>query len=636
MARTRLTTAKLEQTESQHAAWVYWEIFILSLLLAIALPAKAQIQVGDNLNMNLNGVMGGGYSGVFGDPIPSSHGLDFSGNGTLTGSYYNPNFLSFSLSPYYGQSRQNSEFLSLFKGGGFDFNSNIFAGSHFPGSVGFSKEWNSEGSFGLPGQPNYTTEGSGQGFSIGWSALIPNYPTLTAIFNTTNNDYSVLGTGQSGNGSSKHFGLNSGYTIAGFSLNGFYNIGTSNSNTPQVSGSQAMQNVTSDDNSFGGSVTHHLPMSGTFSSSFSRSYMNTDYLGYHFDGTVDTVNANAGFHPTQKLSFSLASGYNDNLTASLFQLITSGTGQQPQSVDQAGGIFQNTQESSHSFYVSAYSNYLLTKKLQLNGEVERRQQSFEGTGYTSNLYGGGASYVDQLFGGFLAASLNVIGSNSDYIQGNVLSFTTNVSYSRTFSGWAFNGSFSYAQNVQTVLITSMDSFYNYSGSIRYRPRQGLVWTATAAGSRSALTNQPNTGNSSQSYSTSLASRHLSVNASYAKADGFGLLGAGQIQPVPPGGIPPDWLIIYGGHSYSFGLGTMPIRNLSFGASFSRAFSDTNAGGVGSDNKTSQLNLILHYRMRKLMFNAGYGRLVQGFSASGLPPANVNSFSAGLSRSFNFF
>jgi hypothetical protein len=43
-----------------------------------------------------------------------------------------------------------------------------------------------------------------------------------------------------------------------------------------------------------------------------------------------------------------------------------------------------------------------------------------------------------------------------------------------------------------------------------------------------------------------------------------------------------------------------------------------------------------YRVRKLNFQAGYLRLVQGFSTSGMPPTLTGSFYVGVSRWFNFF
>jgi hypothetical protein len=616
-----------------------WHRAVAGLLLLLALPAAGQIVVGDNLNLNLNGIMSAGYNEVFGNQINSSHGLNWGGNGTLSGSYYDPNFLSFSLSPYYNQARQNSEFRSLFNNSGFDFNSNIFSGSHFPGSVGFSRSWDSQGNFSMPGLPDFTTRSSGQGFSIGWSAFVPDWPSLTATFNHGSSEYSIPGAGQNGSNGYRNFALRSGYLIKGFNLSAGYNLGSSESNIPLVFGPQTMEKVHSDNNSFTFSASHMLPMHGSFGSSFSRSNINADYLGSGYHGTVDVLNANAGLNPTQKLSFSVGMGYTDSLTGSLFQSLLPGNGG-GQPATGSGGLFQQSHMSSNALSLTGVANYVFAHGLQMQVDAQRRQQTYLGNSYSANTYGGSLTYSTAALGGFLSASMNVSDNNSDYSHGNSIGFSTNVAFNRAIQLWFVSGDFSYAQNVQAYLITYMNSFYVYSGNVRRRFFDGrLVWSASAAGSRSALSSQPHTGNSSQSYSTSLGLHHWTAAGSYAKSDGFGLLGVAGVTPppgLPPGAIPPEWIILYGGNSYSFSLGATPIRKLSLGASFSRARSNTSTGGVGSGNKNEQVNAILNYQLRKLTFTAGYGRLVQGFSASGLPPSNVNSFFVGFSRSFNFF
>jgi hypothetical protein len=96
------------------------------------------------------------------------------------------------------------------------------------------------------------------------------------------------------------------------------------------------------------------------------------------------------------------------------------------------------------------------------------------------------------------------------------------------------------------------------------------------------------------------------------------------------------LILYGGHSYSFGLGSSPIRKLTIGASYSRATSNTTNAGIGSWNANKQLNTYFQYQFRKMYLNGGYASLSQGFSASSKPPAAVSSYFVGVSRWFNFF
>ena len=632
-------------------AWTQFCCACGALLMLFALPATAQLQVGDNLNMNLNGIVGVGYNDAWGSDINSSHALNLNGNGTLAGFYYNPNFVNFTLSPYYNQSSQNSESRSIFDSTGFDFTTNLFGGSHFPGSISYSRAWDSQGNFGVPGVPNYTTRGNGQGLSIGWGAFVQGLPSLSVNFNNGSSDYSILGVDQNGNNNFRNFNLRSNYSIAGFNMNAGYSIGSSHSEIPQVFGNETLQIVNSDNDSLNLSVSHVLPMHGSSSVSFARSYVNSDYLGYSFNGTIDTLNAAAGINPTQKLSLSMAMGYTDNLAGSLYQSIIPGvnsasqgaTGAQQQSSgtsgqQQSGGVFQQSEQSSNALYIEGFGAYALAPNLQLQFQAQRREQTFLGTTYGANSYGAGLVYTRALLGGSMNASVNFADNTSDTISGGALSFTTNLGYNRTFGEWGVSGNVAYAQNVQTFLVTYMNSYYLYSGNVRHRFGR-YVWTASASASHSAIVDQPGTGNGSQSYSTSLGGRRVTASASYAKSNGYGLLSGNGITPppnLPPGQIPPEWLLLYGGSGYSFGLGATPIRRLSFGASFSRADSNTVSGLISSANHTEQIFANGNYQFRKLTLTGGYGRVVQGFSASGVPASNVNSIYFGVSRYFNFF
>src|ERR1019366_6007019 len=152
-------------------------------LLAMAQLAAAQQQqplsIGENTKMSAGALFTFGYAGAYGDEIPSNHGLDFGLDGKLSGSYYNPNFLSFTAHPYYNQSQADSSYQSITGASGVDATANCFTGSTFPGAVNYHYDANSTGTFGLIGQPNFTTYGKSQGFGINWSALLPDWPTLS-------------------------------------------------------------------------------------------------------------------------------------------------------------------------------------------------------------------------------------------------------------------------------------------------------------------------------------------------------------------------------------------------------------------------------------------------------------------------
>ena len=104
------------------------------LLLALVLPAGAQVQVGDNINMNLNGNLSTGYTGDFSNYAGSDHGLTIGGNADLNGYYYSPGFLSFDIQPFYNQSRANSSYQSIFDTSGVGASGVYFRWQSLPGN----------------------------------------------------------------------------------------------------------------------------------------------------------------------------------------------------------------------------------------------------------------------------------------------------------------------------------------------------------------------------------------------------------------------------------------------------------------------------------------------------------------------
>jgi hypothetical protein len=276
--------------------------------------------------------------------------------------------------------------------------------------------------------------------------------------------------------------------------------------------------------------------------------------------------------------------------------------------------------------------------LQTNAFVERRTQSFLGQDYGVTSYGGGGTYSHTLAGGTLNGTLNMSANAADNTGQDTLGFSASGNYSNIVKEWHLNGSFSYAQNVQTLLITYMNSYYNYSGNARRRWGQ-FSFGVGAGGSNTALTNQPGTANNSQSYNASVAyGIWLTATGAYARSSGQALLTGTGLVPVPiPSPIVPSSLVsLYGGDSYSFSLSTIPTKRLVIAATFGKSITDTTNNSILSSNQTNQFNSIVQYRVRKLNFVSGYSRLEQGFSGSGLPVENISSYYMGVSRWFNFF
>ena len=87
---------------------------LFSLCLSWHLPRRASAQVkSGEASVNLSGTVSAGYSDDYTNVAGSDHSIVGAGAADLSGIYYNPNFLSFDIQPFYNQSRLNSSFQSI-------------------------------------------------------------------------------------------------------------------------------------------------------------------------------------------------------------------------------------------------------------------------------------------------------------------------------------------------------------------------------------------------------------------------------------------------------------------------------------------------------------------------------------------
>jgi hypothetical protein len=602
----------------------------LSLLLTARL-ASAQMQIGENTKLKAGGMLTAGYQGDYGNSaeIESDHGLDFGFNGNISGSYYNPNFLSFTVTPYYNQSRTDSDFQSLTGASGVTGTVNLFTGSHFPGAITYHNDYNTTGTFGLAGEPNFTTHGHGDGFGIAWSALMPGLPTLSVGYSQGSGSGTVYGTTDQSGSSTKLFNLRSSYPIAGFHLTGFFDHNTLDAQYPAfLSGEQESVSNTSG-HDFGFGANRALPINGSFYATYNRSEASTDYLGTVANTTsytTSTESTGATFHPTQKFAVYVNESYTDNLSGFLSQnLVNSTTVTTP--FDLGSG--------SHSMQVGGGATYQFTNFLSTQGQATYYDQYYYNKSYTGTYLSGTVNYSRRLWNMF-SFSAGVVDSNNG--QGaNAVGFIGNLNYFHRIAGWETSGSFSYAQNVQSVLITYTTSSYNYTARVRRRLGYGWAWLAAYSGSETGITQVAGSDSRSQGYSTSLSSRRFTLTGNYTKSTGQSILTSAGLVAVPPTpGVPASSLILYNGDSYGGGLSTTPVRRLTISGTFSRALSSTLSDVANSRNNTEILNAQLQYHFRRIGMTAGYTMFTQGISASGLPPGTANSYFIGVSRWFDFF
>lgn len=603
------------------------------LAVLLVVPAvRAQVQVGDT-TMRMNGTLTGGYSGTYGEQVPSSHSVNFGADAQLSGDYYNPNFLNFDITPYYNRSTSDSSFQSLTDASGLNSNVNLFSGSKYPGYASFSYTRNSTGNFGLIGTPNFTTIGTGYGFGVGWSILLPDKPTLSFSYSQGSGGGNVFGTNEESHSDLKTFNLRSSYRYAQWNLNAFYQHISSDSRIPSFLSGETNTNVSSSTgNSVGLNGSHALPWNGSLTLSYIHSNFSDDYISSQnsakdsnaFSTNVET--ATSTFHPTNKLGLFASESYTNNLNGFLYQNISGNNGGLP--------LFeQNT--GSNSFTTTTGASYNILQNLYSQAQITYFQQSYSGNTYTGSYLTGTVGYSKRILHTF-SVSASVVESTNKFTN-NSLGFITNVNAFRPMGDWEAEGNFNYAQNVQTLLVTYTTSYYNYSGNVHRRLGRGKQVTLAYNGSHSGLNQDQGSFSRSDGFSTSLALRRVTFGANYTKAKGLSILTSQGIQPIPPTpGLPPAGQIVYNGESYGANVGVTPLARLTISATYSHAVSNTTSNDIFSKNRTEVFYAQMQYRLRRLSVFAGYTKFSQGISAAGTPPGNTYSYFIGVSRWLSFF
>jgi hypothetical protein len=592
----------------------------------LATPVLAQVQLG-NFNLTGSGNVSAGYTGDFGNQVGSDHGVTFGGIGTLNGYFYDPGFLNFNIQPFLNQSRENSNYQSISDSSGVNASSGIFTGSNFPGMISFTKTFNAQGNYNVPGITDFTSRGDAQNLNVSWSENVPNLPHLTVSFLDGSDNYSLYGASGNLISSYRSLSAQTNYRIAGFNLLGTFRDSSNASEIPSILGSPA-ETTDSDTLSYSVGVGHALPFHGSISAAASRSEVDGDFSTGSYKATVDTLNGGMGFTPTSDLTLGANFQYTDDLAGTIDQTIVA-----------AGGTVANTpQPSSHSLDLIGFANYRVMRlHLTFSASEEHRDQAFLGESYAADTSSGSISYGNHLLGGFLNATAGVTRSVIGSSNQSQLGYFGTLNYLRDVGRWSFSATGNYAQNTQTILIAYTSSGYGYSGNVSRKLGKRSHWSATGTGSKSTLSNEPGAGTFSQSYSTAFTVKWIGASGAYSRSNGNSILTASGLTPitVPLPVLAPSSVILYGGHSYSGSLGISPIRGLTMSLSYAEALADTQGDSVSSHNRTKQLNAFLQYRLRKIYFTAGYSQLTQSFSSNGSVPVMVGSYYFGLTRWFNF-
>src|SRR5579871_4220922 len=545
--------------------------------------------------MNLSGDIGYNYNGNINNGV-SGHSMGFTGDANLRGSFYNPNFLNFTVQPYYDRTQSNSVFGALTDTSGLNASVNLFSGSHFPGSFNYSKGINSTGAFGVPGSSvGLAQSGNFQGIGLTWSELLPNMPTLTASYSISDGSSSIFGTQEQNSQTDHTLSLLSTYHVASFRLAGGYIHRNVDSNFAEIlSGvaSPVISNTANNNYQFSGQ--HSFPLQGSYGLSWSRStygYSYHDSQAESNSGATDNVNGNLTFRPASKLSLAFTTSYSDSLLGSI-----------PQTLASSGALLNTVNLGSfHSLLLSGMASYQVLPNLDLQGIVNREQQYFLGKTYEATQYGGNINYnAQKRFLGSFSFSLGVYDTANQ--EGNsALGFTGNLNFGRKVAGWDIDANVSYSQNVQAVVLLYTTSSLGYVTNVRRRLGNRVFFMAGYSGSHSALTQQAGTSSSSERWSSTLTYHTYSITGFYPKPDGAAALTATGLVSIPVG-LPtsvfaPGWVMTYNSRAYGINASTVAMRRLTISAGYANSTGSTVDPLISVFTGNELYNVITQYRLR---------------------------------------
>jgi hypothetical protein len=596
-----------------------------------ALPAAAQVEF-KGVTASMSGSVAAGYSGdLSGEGGGSDHGMVLGGAGALQGSFYNPNFISFSATPYYNRSQSNSDSQSIFDSSGYSGNINIFSGSRFPGNISFGQDYNTSGLYGIPGTIGLTTKGSNRVFGIGWSALLPDLPSLSVGYSRGSGSSSLLGSEAENSATTDTFTLRSGYKVKGMGLTASFIHEGVDSNTAAILEGGSAQNSNTSSNTYQISGSRGF-YNGGFGVGFSRSTYSDAYTGEasgSSHGATDSLYGSLGIK-LWKVPLSASVAYTDNLEGNFEEQLLSDGVMQMQT---------NLSPVSHSLLMSLSSSDRILPHMFVTGFVSRQEEYIAGTSAGLTQFGANVSgnFGERLKG--LTATVGVIDSANQ--EGNEgASLVANVNYRHNLYGWEFEGNFGYDQSVQTLLAIYQTSTLYYGGALRHKFARRVFWNVAGGGGRSAFVQVAGNSSHSESVTTSFTAYGYSAGGNYSKSEGTSVITPTGLVTVPVP-IVSNNTVLFNGIGRGLTVAGSPVRRMSITASFSQAFSNTlglnNTNGASSTNKTSQLNGYLTYQFRRMYFNAGVLQFRQDISAAaGIPPSVVTSYYFGISRWFKAF
>jgi hypothetical protein len=610
----------------------------LSLLLAQGPYGWSQLTLGKTA-VDGSGNVSFGYAAASGAGSDSTDiNLGFSGD--LKGYYFNPSFLQFHFDPYYNQSRLNSDFNSISGAKGFNSSMSLFGGSNMPLEINYTKDYNRESQYGLPGWANgFISQGNNESFNVNWGLRLPNLPSLSVAFGTGSGSSQLIGTNSSGSGSSRVFSLGSSYTVLGFSLNGTYSRTHVSETQPMLTDVKKILQESSDQGTIQLSASRQLAQWANFSANMTRSSFTADMAGTPSKQSFDSFGGNLGLSPTAKLHVNLSSTYTTNLSAMFLQtLLPGGTGSSSGSAPLPLVFSISDRSSSYSTY-GASTSYRFTSHLRTDFNVQHMTESFSGTtASSSQSENGGLSYGHKLYGGQFSAHGNLmLFSFNGLGHSNSMGYSGGMGYTHNWGEWHHSMDFNYSKANATSGFSTLTNGYGFGFNSGRRVGRWIL-NAGARVSKNSLAGMSNTTSTGSSYSISLGGKHYAFSGNYSKNDGASIQTANGLQAIsaPAAVLLPNMMVLYQGSAYSVAGSYHPNRRLSLVGDYVHTQYNTSSNSALSKNLMTQMDVKSEYQLRLLSISAGFSRVTQAFGTMIGGSPTVSSYYIGISRHFDLF
>lgn len=602
--------------------------WLTGLLLLWALPLVGQISL-DGLTVRMTGDVSAGYSGDYGTVGGSSfddHAQSLNGEANAEGYFYNPSFLSFSVSPFYERSQANSESQSVTAGSGYGAAVNLFGGSRFPGSIYTGENWNSSGIFGIPGETGLTTVGSNRNWGIGWSALIPGLPAITAGYASGTGTSSLLGVAGQAVSTSHTFTVNSGYDLLGINLRGQF-IHVSNHTNPGILLTGLTPQIGNySSNTFELTGIRRVPfLRSPLTVSYSRSTYETSTEGLGSShGTSQSASTGASFNLVLPLSVNVQ--YSDNLYGQFLELQNSN-----------GQPLINTiiSPTSRMLNTSLYTYHSLFAGIKAAASVVHSEEWGAGpaTGLTAVSFTATYGFARGIKGLMInVGAVDYATSSSN--SGAVL--IGGASYNHKIAQWNIGAYANYYQNLDTVGGIATQSSTTYGAHLERRLHNKMYIRFGGSGGRSVFEEVSGNAGQSEGVNASVTWKLIGASVDYETSDGTTVSTSTGLSttPLPPSQV--SGLVKFNGSSEGYSVNASPFRGMTITGSYSTSNNSyVNASGPFSTDQSIVIGQ-LSYVYRKLNFVSGYTKTHQIVSSAANPPGTTTSYFFGISRWLKFF